>query len=140
MSLTIDASVFVAASQPHEAQFASSARFLDQVQQAGLQVFDPTLVLPESSAAIARPTGDLTLGLRIMLLVQSFPGLTLVAYHPRWRSEQPVSRLSFVFAARTLCISLSPSFTVHSSSPGMEICSSVADAWFKRLRQTLGLQ
>ena len=58
MSLTIDASVFVAASRTEEPYYDASRRFLVQAREQGTELFCPALVLPECAAAIVRPTGD----------------------------------------------------------------------------------
>ena len=58
MSYTIDASVFVAAARPVEADHAVSLKFLEQVEQQRLPTVCPTLLLVECAAAIARATDD----------------------------------------------------------------------------------
>ena len=78
MNCTIDASVFVAAARAEESQYTVSLAFLEQVQQSELGIFCPVLVLPECSAAIARPTGDETLAEELVTLIEAFPGLHLV--------------------------------------------------------------
>ena len=78
MSLTIDASVFVAAARYQEARHSVSRRFLRQAQSQGLAVFCPTLVFPECAAAIVRPTGNVALGTELVALIADFPGLRLV--------------------------------------------------------------
>jgi predicted nucleic acid-binding protein len=78
MTLTIDASVFVAAARQEEAHYASSRQFLQQVKAQGLIVFCPTLVFPERAAAIVRPTGETALGEELVALITDFLKLRLV--------------------------------------------------------------
>jgi predicted nucleic acid-binding protein len=78
MNCTIDASVLVAAARAEESQYAVSLAFLEQVQRREFSIFCPVLVLPECSAAIARPTGDETLAEELVGLIEAFPGLHLV--------------------------------------------------------------
>jgi len=79
MNCTIDASVFVAAARAEETQYAASLEFLKQVQEQKVDVFCPALVLPECSAAIARQTGVPALAERLVLLIESFAGMRLIA-------------------------------------------------------------
>jgi predicted nucleic acid-binding protein len=78
MNCTIDASVFVAAARAEESQHAISLAFLSQAEQHEWNIFCPVLVLPECSAAIAKPTGDETLAEELIGLIETFPGLHLV--------------------------------------------------------------
>jgi predicted nucleic acid-binding protein len=79
MNYTIDASVFVAAARTEEVHYPVSIEFLDQIQAHRVSVYCPTLVLAECAAAIARPTGDVTLAEQLAGLVESFPGLSLTS-------------------------------------------------------------
>ncbi len=76
--LTIDANVFVSARNRSESQQADSSRFLGRVVQASFSVFCPTLVVPETAAAIARPTGNITLANAVVLQIENFPDLLLI--------------------------------------------------------------
>jgi predicted nucleic acid-binding protein len=58
MNLTVDASVLVAASRADKVHYRASRQFLQQIQAQRCDLYCPTLVLPECSAAIARPTAD----------------------------------------------------------------------------------
>jgi predicted nucleic acid-binding protein len=80
MSLTVDASVFVAASREEEVHYHASRQFLQQVraQAQHLNLYCPALVLPECAAAIARPTADAGLAAELVSLVEDFPALHLV--------------------------------------------------------------
>jgi predicted nucleic acid-binding protein len=78
MNLTVDASVFVAASRPEEAHYLASRQFLQQARVRGSDLFCPLLVLPECAAAIARATDDATLAKELALLIEQFPKLQLV--------------------------------------------------------------
>ncbi len=78
MNLTVDASVFVAASRADEVHYRASRQFLQQVQAQQCDLYCPTLVLPECAAAIARPTADARLAEELVLLIQGIPRLHLV--------------------------------------------------------------
>jgi predicted nucleic acid-binding protein len=78
MNLTVDASVFVAASRTNETHYLASRRFLRQVRAQRCNLYCPTLVLPECAAAIARPTADVRLAEELVLLIETFPKLQLV--------------------------------------------------------------
>jgi len=78
MNLTVDASVFVAASRADEVHYLASRQFLQRVRAQRCNLYCPTLVLPECAAAIARPTADATLAEELVSLVESFPRLQLV--------------------------------------------------------------
>lgn len=77
--ICIDASVFVAAARAAEEQHADSMAFLREVQAQGEEVYCPTLVLPECAAAIARRTDDPDLARQLVLLIEQYPRLHLVA-------------------------------------------------------------
>ena len=79
MNLTVDASVFVAASRTHEVHYYASRQFLQQTRAQRCDLYCPTLVLPECAAAIARPTADARLAEELVSLVETFPGLQLVS-------------------------------------------------------------
>ena len=78
MNLTVDASVFVAASRTDEVHYQASRQFLQQIQAQRCDLYCPTLVLPECAAAIARPTADARLAEELVLLIQGLPRLHLV--------------------------------------------------------------
>lgn len=78
MSLTIDASVFVAAARLDERHYPTSHQFLQQIRAQQCNLFCPTLVLPECAAAIARPTADARLAEELVSLVETFPRLQFV--------------------------------------------------------------
>ena len=77
--ICIDGSVFVAAARVAEAQHADSMAFLNEVRTRGEEVYCPVLVLPECAAAIARRTGHPNLAEQIVLLIEQFPNLQLIA-------------------------------------------------------------
>ena len=79
MSWTVDASVFVAAARDVEPHHAESLAFIRALHMGALPVTCPTLVLPESAAAIARRTGDDALADEVVDLILSLAGLRLVA-------------------------------------------------------------
>lgn len=77
MSLTIDASVFVASIQTHEVHHADSLLFLNRLPQTGTQIYCPSLLVPECSASIARRTGDTAQARLLINEVQGLSNLTL---------------------------------------------------------------
>lgn len=78
LSLTIDASVFVASIQTHEVHHGDSLLFLNQLPQTGRQIYCPSLLVPECSASVARRTGNIELAEEIIEQVQKFPNLRLL--------------------------------------------------------------
>ncbi len=79
MNYTIDASVFIASARTQEPHHAASLDFLDRVQTQLPDVFCPSLVLAECSAALARRTGNITLAQRLVSIVENFAGMRLIA-------------------------------------------------------------
>lgn len=80
MNLTVDASVFVAASRSDEVHYPASRQFLQQIRSQRCNLFCPTLFLPECAAAIARPTADARLAEELVSLVETFPRLQLIPF------------------------------------------------------------
>lgn len=78
MNYTIDASVFVAAARAPDVHHATSLQFLRQVEEQTANLFCPTLVLAECSAAIARQTDSPILAERTVVLIERLPRLLLV--------------------------------------------------------------
>jgi predicted nucleic acid-binding protein len=79
VNCTVDASAFVAAARATEDHHRDSVEFLAQIRDAAVNVFCPTLVLPECAAAIVRPTDQPILAARTVALIQDFPHLALVS-------------------------------------------------------------
>ncbi|NOT62302.1 MAG: type II toxin-antitoxin system VapC family toxin [Acidobacteria bacterium] len=79
MKLAIDANVFVSAANASEPQHAGSLRFLHEVRNRAVAVFCPTLILPECSAAISRPTGSAALAAALVTQIQQWPALQLIS-------------------------------------------------------------
>ncbi len=79
MSYTIDASVFVAATRQMELHHADSLAFLDSLRQQTPAIFCPALVLTETVAAIARTTADAALVEQASTLIETLPGIKLIA-------------------------------------------------------------
>ena len=77
MNVTVDASVFVAAARQVEPHHAESLAFLHELHADAAPVVCPTLVLPESAAAIARRTGDDALADEVVDLILTLAGLRL---------------------------------------------------------------
>lgn len=74
----IDASVFINAFNPAEADHAESRRLLGQLRDRAIPIIAPTLVLPEVSAAIKRGRGDEDLARRFVVALSRLPHLVLV--------------------------------------------------------------
>jgi predicted nucleic acid-binding protein len=79
MNCTIDASVFVSAVRAEELYHTISRNFLRHLAEQGWHILCPTLLLPECAAAIARPTGNTELVNEAGSLIESLPGLHMVA-------------------------------------------------------------
>jgi len=77
--LTVDASVFVAAARPAEAQSKESVAFLRQARAEAAALVCPTLVLPECAGAVARPTRDAATATEVRALIRRLRGLSLVS-------------------------------------------------------------
>ncbi len=78
MNYTVDASVFVAAVRAAEPHNAVSKQFLKHLRRCHVDIFCPSLVLPESSAAIARRTGRIALAARTVSIITNFPNLQFI--------------------------------------------------------------
>jgi predicted nucleic acid-binding protein len=81
LNYTIDASVFVAATREQEKNFAISRELVDRFEHQSnqsLDVYCPTLILPECAAAIARSSSSRKTAEEIVTLLQNMEGLRLV--------------------------------------------------------------
>ena len=76
--VTIDASVFVSAFTPSEQAHQASKAFMREVQESGIPIIVPTLLIPEIAAAIGRGQGKPDLGYSFAIEVSHFPNVTLV--------------------------------------------------------------
>ena len=76
--VTVDASVFVAERDRTEPHHLDSDKFLKRLAQKAIGSFCPNLVVPETTAAIARPTGDGALARAAILQIEGFPYLSLI--------------------------------------------------------------
>jgi len=92
MNCTVDASVFVAAARPEEAQSTESRAFFRQVEANSDTVICPTLVLPECGAAVARRTGSQALAQRTVLDIETLPNMRLVPV--TWELARDASRIA----------------------------------------------
>jgi len=72
---TIDASVFINAFNPAEAGHATSKAVLDRIRRDGTPMIEPTLLLPETAAAIRRGTEDPKLARRFAERLSRAAGL-----------------------------------------------------------------
>ncbi len=76
--LTIDANVFVSARVRTEVQHTASDQFLNRLVQTAVNILNPTLIVPEVAAAIARPTGNAALANAVVSQIEAFPYLSLI--------------------------------------------------------------
>lgn len=79
MKITIDDSVFIAATLTGEPHHAVSLTFLKEARGAQPEVLCPSLVLPECAAAIARRTGNSILAQTLVAEIEIWPGMQLVS-------------------------------------------------------------
>lgn len=75
--LTIDANVWVAASDPRDRFRDSSVAFLRAVAERDLELHGPAFLINEVGCALARRTGDGTVGILAAERLRSHPSLTL---------------------------------------------------------------
>lgn len=75
--LTIDTNVFVSARVRTEANQAMSDQFLKQTALKAVRVYCPTLVLPETAAAVTRATNRAVLPSLARVQIETFPNLSL---------------------------------------------------------------
>lgn len=80
--LTVDANVFVSARVRTEANQSASDQFLKRVALQAVKVYCPTLVLPETAAAIIRATNRAVLPALARIQIEAFPNLSLEALTP----------------------------------------------------------
>ncbi len=105
--LTVDANVFVSAYQRKEVQHTDSDLFLKRAVQQAREFHCPALLLPESAAAIIRPTGNLVLARLAVTQMQQFPGM-LLATLTEIRAAQ-AAQLTILYRLRGPMPSMSPS-------------------------------
>jgi predicted nucleic acid-binding protein len=74
----IDASVFLNAFNTAEAGHAESQKLLAHLQDKGVPVIGPTLLLPEVAATIGRGQGDPNLARRFAFTLSRLPHLVLI--------------------------------------------------------------
>jgi predicted nucleic acid-binding protein len=77
VKFTIDASVFVASARSDEPNYLMSRKSLREAQTH--EIYCPTLVLAECSAAIARQTGDPSLAEELVCIIEDFPRINLIS-------------------------------------------------------------
>ncbi len=75
---TVDASVFLNAFNPYETGHAESRSLLTRMQDQGVPIIVPTLLLPETAAAIARGRDDADLARRFAATLRRLPHLVFV--------------------------------------------------------------
>ena len=74
---TVDASVFLNAFNPYEAGHEESRRLLGRMQDEGVPIIAPTLLLPEVAAAVGRGRDDAELARRFAAKLRQLPHLIL---------------------------------------------------------------
>lgn len=94
MSVTIDASVFVAAALEEDAFHSESAEFLIEARLAGTVAYAPVLLLAEVAGVISRVRQDHSRGDVAVLRIERFPGLRLRV------ADGPFARRAARLAAR----------------------------------------
>ncbi|MFV2045620.1 MAG: type II toxin-antitoxin system VapC family toxin [Anaerolineales bacterium] len=72
---TLDASIFINAFNPTEQGHAASRELLDRFRQDGTPMVEPTLLLPETAAAIRRGTDNAELARRFATELHRAAGL-----------------------------------------------------------------
>lgn len=77
--LTLDASVFLNAFNPHEPGYEDSHRLLQHLQREGTPIVVPTLVLPEVAGTIARGRQDAGLARAFVNSLANLPHLVIVS-------------------------------------------------------------
>ncbi len=75
--LTIDANVFVSARVRTEANQVASDQFLKRAAAMAVEIYCPTLVLPETAAAVIRATNRAVLPVLVRVQIETFPNLSL---------------------------------------------------------------
>lgn len=80
MILTLDANIWLAASNLNEPHFQDAARLFVTIAQKRLEIVCPVLVVVETACAAARKTGDAEAGETMRQAVLATPQLRLVAF------------------------------------------------------------
>ena len=75
---TVDASVFLNAFNPYEVGHDDSRRLLARLQEQGVPIIVPTLLLPEVAAAVGRGRNDPDLARRFAGKIRQLPHLLLI--------------------------------------------------------------
>ena len=75
--LTIDANVFVSAAIASEIHHHESAQLLTEIRSRTEAVACPSLVIPETVAAISRPTGDIRAAIRAGRQISALPTIRM---------------------------------------------------------------
>ncbi len=76
---TLDASVFVSGYNAHEVAHEESRLLLKLLAQQNVALIEPTLLLPEIAAAVARVYGDEALALDFARTIERLPTASFVA-------------------------------------------------------------
>ncbi len=109
--ITIDANVFVSSRVRTEFGYQDSNQFLNQIVQSALAVVCPTLVVPETASAIARPTGDSALAQAAVFQIENFPYLSLIELTPhRARQAADIAVLYRLRGADSIYVAVAQEF------------------------------
>lgn len=112
MNGTVDASVFVTAARSIEKHYSVSLEFLKQLQERAVNIFCPTLVLVECSAAIARQTDEPVLAEEIVTLIESFSSLHLISLAiPRARRAAHIAATYRLRGADSVYVAVAEEFS-----------------------------
>jgi predicted nucleic acid-binding protein len=76
--VVVDASVWVARLVSSDQFYQPVKKWMESQRSKGVQFVSPTLLLPEVGGAIARRTGNFSLGRRAIARLERLPGLRLV--------------------------------------------------------------
>jgi predicted nucleic acid-binding protein len=76
--LTLDASVFVSSVKSDERGAAESLKLLAAIRELGIPMIEPSILLVEISAAIARGTGDESLAINIAGTISRLAPMVMV--------------------------------------------------------------
>lgn len=88
-AVVVDASVYVADAVHGEASHTVASEFLVALARQGVDLFLPSIAMPEVAAAVARVVGDSTLAIEATQLYRAWPRTHIVPVD-EWLSERTV--------------------------------------------------
>lgn len=89
-AVVVDASVYVADAVHGEASHTVAAEFLVALARQGVDLYLPSIAMPEVAAAVARVVGNSTLAIEATQLYRSWPRTHVVPVDA-WLSERAVA-------------------------------------------------